>query len=403
MATSPWRIDPTITFLNHGSFGSCPTPVLEAQAEFRDRMESDPVRFLDRELLGLLDETRAEVGRFIGADPEGIAFVPNATSGVNTVLKSLRFEPGDELMTTDHEYNAILNTVREVARRDRANVVIAAIPFPLRDPAEAPQAILDAVTPHTRIAVISHITSPTGIVLPIANIVRELEGRGVATVVDAAHAPGMVPLDVDGLGASYWVGNGHKWLCAPKGASILWVRHDLRDRIHPLVTSHGANDPGTERTRFRAEFDWPGTVDPSPYLSLPAAICFGAGLLPGGWPALMAANHDLAIRGRDLLCDRLAVKPPAPDEMIGAMATVPLNLPLDDDAVATFRDQLAEEDLIEVPIVPWPVPGAREGGFGGRPKSTWVRISVQQYNTLDDVERLADALVRRLPARGGQT
>jgi isopenicillin-N epimerase len=403
MATSPWRIDPTITFLNHGSFGSCPTPVLDAQAEFRVRMELDPVRFLDRELVGLLDATRAEVGAFIGADPEGIAFVPNATTGVNTVLKSLRFEPGDELLTTDHEYNAILNTVREVARRDGANVVIAAIPFPLRDPTQALQAILDAVTSRTRLAVLSHITSPTGIVLPIADIVRELEGRGVATIVDAAHAPGMVPLDVDGLGASYWVGNGHKWLCAPKGASVLWVRHDKRNGIHPLVTSHGANDAGTERSRFRAEFDWPGTVDPTPFLSLPAAIRFGAGLLPGGWPTLMAANHDLAIRGRDLLCDRLAVKPPAPDEMIGAMATVPLNLPLDDDAAATFRDQLAEEDLIEVPIVAWPVPGAREGGFGGRPKSTWVRISVQQYNTLDDVERLADALVRRLPVRGGQT
>jgi isopenicillin-N epimerase len=402
MAPSPWRIDPTVTFLNHGSFGSCPTPVLEAQAEFRERMESDPVRFLDRELLGLLDATRAEVGRFIGADPEGIAFVPNATTGVNTVLKSLRFEPGDELLTTDHEYNAILNTVREVARRDQANVAIAAIPFPLRDPAEAVQAILDVVTPHTRIAVLSHITSPTGIVLPIADIVHELEGRGIATIVDAAHAPGMVPLDVDGLGASYWVGNGHKWLCAPKGASILWVRATLRDRIHPLVTSHGANDPGTERSRFRAEFDWPGTVDPTPFLSLPAAIRFGAGLLPGGWPALMAANHDLAIRGRDLLCDRLAVEPPAPDEMVGAMATVQLNLPLDDDAVAAFRDLLAEEDRIEVPMVAWPVPAAREGGRGGQPKSTWVRISMQQYNTLADVERLADALVRRLPARGGQ-
>jgi isopenicillin-N epimerase len=402
MATSPWRLDPKVTFLNHGSFGSCPTPVLEAQAEFRERMESDPVRFLDRELLGLLDATRTEIGAFIGADPEGIAFVPNATTGVNTVLKSLRFEPGDELLTSDHEYNAILNTVREVARRDAAKVVIAAIPFPLGDPAQAVQAVVSAVTPRTRLAVLSHITSPTGLVLPIAEIVSELEGRGVATIVDAAHTPGMVPLDVDGLGASYWVGNGHKWLCAPKGASTLWVRRDLRDRLHPLVTSHGANDPGTARSRFRAEFDWPGTVDPSPFLSIPAAIRFGEGLLPGGWPALMAANHDLAIRGRDLLCDRLGVEPPAPDEMIGAMATVPLNLPPDDDAVAAFRDELAEEDLIEVPIVAWPVPGAREGGRGGRPTSTWVRISLQQYNSLDDVERLAEALVRRLPARGGQ-
>ena len=394
-----WDLDPAITFLNHGSFGACPRAVLDAQDRYRARMEAQPVQFLARDLRGLLAIARRDLGEFIGADPDDLAFVANATGAVNAVVRSLRFEPGDELLTTDHEYNAILNTLREVARRDGAKVVIAAIPFPLRDPAEAVEAIRSAITPRTRLATVSHITSPTGIVLPIADIVRELEGRGIATVVDAAHTPGMLPLDVDGLGASYWVGNGHKWLCAPKGASILWVRRDLRDRIHPLVTSHGANDPGTERTRFRAEFDWPGTVDPSPYLSLPAAIRFGAELLPGGWPALMAANHDLAIRGRDLLCDRLGVNAPAPDEMIGAMATVPLNLPLDDDAVASFRDVLAEEDLIEVPIVAWPVPGAREGGFGGRPKSTWVRISVQQYNTLDDVERLADALVKRLPSR----
>jgi len=396
---SPWRLDPKVTFLNHGSFGSCPTPVLDAQAAWRDRLESDPVRFLDRELPGLLDTTRTEVGSFIGADPDGIAFVPNATTGVNTVLRSLRFELGDELLTTDHEYNATLNTVREIGRRDGATVVIAAIPFPLRDPAEALAAIDAAITPRTRIALVSHITSPTGIVLPIADIVRELESRGIPTIVDAAHAPGMVPLDVDGLGASYWTGNGHKWLCAPKGASILWVRRDHREEIHPLVVSHGANDPGTWRSRFRAEFDWPGTVDPTAYLSIPDAIRFGGGLLPGGWPELMAANHDMAIRGRDLLCERLGVEPPAADSMIGSMAAVPVNLPLDDEAVAACVTAIAEEDRIEVPLVAWPVPAAREGGRGGRPKSTWVRISMQQYNSLDDVERLADVLVRRLRPR----
>jgi isopenicillin-N epimerase len=399
MATSPWRLDPNVTFLNHGSFGACPTPVLEAQSVWRERLESDPVRFMDRELPGLLDATREDVGRFIGADPDGIAFVPNATSGVNTVLRSLRFEPGDELLSTDHEYNATLNTLREIARRDGAKVVIAAVPFPLRDPREVVEAVRAAVTSRTRVFLISHITSPTGIVLPITEIVRELEGRGIPTIVDAAHAPGMVPLDVDGLGASFWTGNGHKWLCAPKGASILWVHADRRDEIHPLVVSHGANDPGTRRTRYRAEFDWPGTVDPTPYLSIPDAIRFGAGLLPGGWPELMAANHDMAIRGRDLLCQRLGVEPPAPDSMIGSMAAVPIPLPLDDAAVEAFLGVLAEEEHIEVPVVGWPVAGAREGGRGGRPRSTWVRISMQRYNTIDDVELLADALVRRLPAR----
>jgi isopenicillin-N epimerase len=276
-------------------------------------------------------------------------------------------------------------------------VVIAAVPFPLRDPAEVADAVVGAVTSRTRLCLISHITSPTGIVLPVAEIVRELEARGIPTIVDAAHAPGMVPLDVGGLGASYWTGNGHKWLCGPKGASILWVRRDHREEIHPLVVSHGANDPGTRRSRFRAEFDWPGTVDPTPYLSLPDAIRFGAELLPGGWPELMAANHDMALRGRDLLCERLGLEPPAPDSMIGSMAAVPVALPLDDAAAEAFLGVLAEEERIEVPVVAWPVLAAREGGRGGRPKSTWVRISMQRYNTLDDVARLADALVRRLP------
>jgi isopenicillin-N epimerase len=395
----PWRLDPGVTFLNHGSFGSCPAPVLAAQRAWRERMESDPVRFLDRELPGLLDATRVEVGRFIGADPDGIAFVPNATTGVNTVLGSLRFKPGDELLTTDHEYNATLNALRATATRDGATVVIAAIPFPLREPGDADAAVVGALTARTRLLLISHVTSPTGIVLPIADIVREVEGRGIPTIVDAAHAPGMLPLDVDGLGASYWTGNGHKWLNGPKGGSILWVRRDHRDDIHPLVVSHGANDPGTRRSLFRAEFDWPGTVDPTAYLSLPEAIRFGAGLLPGGWPELMAANRAMAIRGRDVLCERLGVEPPAPDSMIGSMAAVPVRLPLDDDAVVQCVRAIAEEDHIEVPFVAWPVPAAREGGRGGRPKSTWVRISMQQYNTLADVARLADVLQRRLPQR----
>ncbi len=396
--TGPWRLDPTITFLNHGSYGACPAPVLDAQTAWRERMESEPVRFLGRELEGLLDAARMEIAAFIGADAEGIAFVPNATTGVNTVLRSLRFEPGDQLLTTDHEYNATLNALRASARRDGASVVVAAVPFPLRDPAEVLEAVRAAVTTHTRLALVSHVTSPTGIVLPIVDIVRELEGRGIATIVDAAHSPGMVPLDVAGLGASYWTGNAHKWLCAPKGASILHVRRDRRDAIHPLVVSHGANDRRTTRSRFRMEFDWPGTVDPTPYLSIPDAIRFGAGLLPGGWPELMTANRRLALAGRDLLCERLGVEPPAPDSMIASMAAVPIALPLDDDEVDAFQRLVADEDRIEVPMVAWPVRGARPGGSGGRPRSTYVRISIQRYNSLADVARLASVLVTRLRA-----
>lgn len=396
-STAPWRLDPSVTFLNHGSFGACPEAVLATQAEWRDRMEREPVLFLGRELEGLLEAARAQVGAFIGADPDDLAFVPNATAGVNTVLRSLNFASGDELLTTDHEYNATLNAIGEVARRDKARVVIAAIPFPLRDPSEAVDAIVAAVTPRTRLALVSHVTSPTGLVLPIADIVRELGGRGVDTIVDAAHAPGMVPVDVNALGAAYWTGTAHKWICAPKGSAVLHVRRDRQPGLRPLAISHGANDPRPDRSRFRLEFDWTGTLDPTPWLSIPAAIDVMGRLAPGGWPAVMATNRALALAGRDVLCDRLSIEAPAPDEMIGSLAAVLLPMERDDVAATELQLALFDEDRIEVPVYGWPVPAARPPGDG--PRGVTVRISAQLYNRLEDVERLATALRARL-ARG---
>jgi isopenicillin-N epimerase len=392
---SPWVLEPDVSFLNHGSFGACPAPVLEAQRVWRERLEAEPVRFLDRELEPRMDDVRHEVGRFLSADPEGIVFVPNATTGVSTVLASLRFEPGDELLAGDHEYNATLNAMRAAAERDGATLRIVRVPFPIQEPSQAVEAYLEAVTPRTRFALVSHVTSPTALVLPIDAIVRELDRRGVDTLVDAAHAPGMVDVDLGRLAPAYWTANAHKWLCAPKGVGILHVRADLRARIRPLVVSHGRNSRRSDRPRYRLEFDWTGTLDPSGILSLPAALRYVGGLDDDGWPGYMAANRSLARRARDLLCAALDVPPPAPESMVGAMASVPLpGLAPTREAAERLHTALFDEERIEVPIVIFPVAAAVAGGGG--PEQALVRVSAQRYNRTEEYARLADSLARRL-------
>ena len=391
---SPWILDPEVSFLNHGSFGACPAPVLEAQRAWRDRLEAEPVRFFDRELEPLLDALRVDLGDFLHADPDGIAFVPNATTGVSTVLNSLKFNPGDELLAGDHEYNATLNALRLAAERDGAKVVICHIPFPIADQAQAAEAYLEAVTPRTRFALVSQVTSPTALVMPVAALVRELDRRGVDTLVDGAHAPGMVPVDLNAIGAAWWTGNGHKWLCGPKGAAILHTRVDLRDKIRPLVVSHGFNDERPGRARYRKLFDWPGTTDFSPYLALSAALRFVGALHPEGWPGLMADNAAMARHGRDRICSTLGVAVPAPNTMLGSMAAIPLpGLAPTPEAARALQRQLFDEERIEVPIIAYPVPAATPG-VG--PTGVVVRISAQRYNQLDEYTALATALAARL-------
>ncbi len=394
---SPWLLEPDISFLNHGSFGACPEPVLEAQRAWRERMEREPARFLDRELEGHLDQARRDVAALLGADPDGLAFVANATTGVSTVLGSVRFEPGDELLASDHEYNATLNALRGAAERDGATVVLVRLPFPIHDPAQVVEAYLDAVTPRTRFALVSQVTSPTALVLPVAAVVRELDRRGIDTLVDGAHAPGMVPVDLESLGAAYWTGNAHKWLCAPKGAAMLHVRADVRPSIRPLVTSHGANDDRHDRSRFRLAFDWTGTPDPTPWLSVPAAIRYVGGLDPDGWQGLMAANAALALRARDRLCAALGIEPPAPDAMLGSMAAVPLpGIAPTPAAAQALQAALFDEDRIEVPVYPFPVPAALEEG--GSPSTVILRVSAQRYNRPEEYDVLAASLAKRLRA-----
>ena len=395
---SHWSLDPAIDFLNHGSYGPAPRAVLAAQQAWRDRMESEPVRFFSHDLEPAMDRARAALGAFVGADPDDLAFVPNATAGTNAVLRSLRFTAGDELLTTDHAYNAVKNATEYVAGRDGAVVVVAEVAFPGASAADAIERILAAVTPRTRLAVLDHITSATALVLPIEELVADLTDRGIETLVDGAHAPGQIALEVQAMGATYYVANLHKWLCAPKGSGFLWVRSDRQEAIRPLAISHGANSPRLGRSRFRAEFDWTGTADPSAYLAVPDAIRFGEELMPGGWSALRARNHDMALTGRDRLCHALDVAPPAPDEMLGAMASVPLPIERRTGVVQGIdlygdpvHDHLAALGM-QVMITPWPQ--RPDGG----PWRRLVRISAAAYNDIEQFDRLADALPAALAA-----
>jgi isopenicillin-N epimerase len=386
-----WPLDPAVDYLNHGSFGACPRAILEKQSEMRARLEREPVDFLVRTLPGLLAEARAALAGFVGADADDLAFVPNATAGVNAVVRSLEFSSGDEILTTDHAYAACKKTLDYVAARAGARVVVASVSFPLRSEEEVVSAVLSGVTSRTRLAMLDHVTSPTALVFPIEQLVHELSARGVDTLVDGAHALGMVPLDLMRLGAAYYTANAHKWLCAPKGAAFLHVRRDRQRGLHPVAISHGY--AGGE-ARFKEEFDWTGTPDPTATLCIPDCIAYLGGLLPGGWPAVMAANRALALEARAILCEDLGVPPPAPASMIGAMASVLLPPAAPGSPAARLdREQLADwmrARNSEPWFYAWPA-----GGSGGM----LVRVSAQLYNTEEQFVRLAGFLAEAL--RGG--
>ena len=378
-----WALDPSIVFLNHGSFGATPRVVLELQSALRARMEKNPMQFFVRDLEGLLDEARAALGAFVRAAPEDLAFVPNATTGVNAVVRSLRLEAGDELLTTDHEYNACKNVLEFAAERAGARVVVAKVPFPLAREDEVVDAIAAAVTPRTRLLLVDHVTSPTGLVFPIERVAAAVGARGVEVLVDGAHAPGMVDLSLERLAphVAYYTANCHKWLCTPKGAAFLWVRKDKQPGVRPHVVSHGQNVPRTDRSRFNLEFDWPGTFDPTPVLCIAASIDFLSKLAPD-W---RARNRALALEARALLCEALGVPAAAPESMIGSLASVPLPdgevRPFDPRWGDELQRLLFEEHAIEVPIFAWPAPGKRV-----------LRVSAQLYNTRKDYEHLAAVL-----------
>jgi isopenicillin-N epimerase len=382
---SLWGLDPEITFLNHGSFGACPLAVHQSCQAIRDRLERCPGRMFIYELEAGLDRSRFALASFLKCTATDLALIPNTTTGFNSVLRSIDWRSTDEILTTTHAYNACRTAMEFVAGRCGARVVRAELPFPFADESELLTAILDRVTEQTRLVVVDHITSPSAVILPVQRLIDELNARGIESLIDGAHAPGMVPLNLDALQATYFVGNCHKWMCAPKTAAFLYVRPDRQAAIRPLAISHGANSPRTDRSRFFQEFDWTGTYDPAPLLSVPAVIEYFDQLLPGGWDQFMRDNHAQVVAGRRVVAERLDVPLPCPDEAIGSMATLPLPArfqPAPGDNPDPIMRALFHEFSIDAIV--GRLPGDRR----------YTRMSSMLYNTSDDYRQLGDVLSR---------
>jgi isopenicillin-N epimerase len=381
-------LDPSITYLNHGTVGVTPRRVLAAQQAIRDEIERQPSRFLLRELtapstsVGMpraetprLRVAAGEVAAFLGAKGDDLVFVDNATTGANAVLRSFPFAPGDEVLVTDLGYGGVTNAARFAARERGATVRTVTMPFPFRVAALA-DAIVDAAGPDTRLAIVDHISAESALVLPVADIAARLRTKGVATMVDGAHAPGSIAVDIAALGVDWYVGNLHKWMWVPRSSGILWAAPERQATLHPPVISWGLD------TDFATTFDLPGTRDPSPHLAAPAAIAL---FREWGVDAIRGYNHALALQAARHVSARWGTAFDTPDDLIGSMATVtlPPSLGSTREDAARLRDALLFEDHIEVPV----------HAYRGQLRA---RISAQIYNDMDDMERLAAAVVDRL-------
>ncbi len=377
---------PDVVFLNHGSFGACPRPVFEAYQQWQQELERQPVEFLGRRFASLMKTAREGLAAYVHAAPEDLVYVPNATTGLNIVARSLPLQPGDEVLTTDHEYGALDRTWRFVCAKRKATYVNHPLPLPIQSTEEAVETIWAGVTLRTRVLFISHITSPTALILPVTELIRCAREAGILTVVDGAHAPGQIPLDLEALGVDFYAGNCHKWAMCAKGSAFLYARQEVQHLLEPLVVSWGwepertnllALDEGA--SRFVLEQEWQGTRDPAAYLSVLAAIQFQA---EHDWPHVRQECHKLLQETRRRIQELTGLPPICPDspEWYAQMAAFPL--PACNGA--TLQRRLYDEYRVEVPIIEW----------SGR---QLVRVSVQGYNTAEDVTALMRALGDLLP------
>jgi len=380
-----WPLDPAITYLNHGTVGVAPRRVMAAQQAIRDQMERQPATFMFRDANHLegravsavprMRAAAAEVAEFLGARGEDLVFVDNATAGVNAVVRSLEWREGDEVLACDHGYGAVTLAARGITRQFGATVRELELPFPATRADAIVESIVAAIGPRTKLVILDHVTSGSALVLPIGRLARECHARGVPLLVDGAHAPGALPVNLGTLGADWYTGNLHKWALSPRSCGVLWAPSERQVGLHAPVLSWGL-DKG-----FTAEFDWMGTRDPSPWLAAPEGLRV---LREFGLDVLRAHNHDVAWRGAHLLADRLGTRFEVEEAMVGCMAAVPLppEFGAGQEAATRLRDALLFEDRFEVPVIVF-----RD--------TLSLRISAQAYNELGDVERLAEAVARR--------
>jgi isopenicillin-N epimerase len=371
-------LQPEMAFLNHGSFGACPRPVFATYQEWQRKLEAQPVEFLGRRINELLAAARARLAAYLGTQPDSLVYVPNATYGVNIVARSLDLQPGDEVLATDHEYGAADRAWRFVCARSGARYVNQPIALPV----ESAEAVIDqlwaGVTERTRVIFLSHITSPTALIFPVAEVARRARERGILTLVDGAHAPGQLDLALDELGVDFYTGNCHKWMCAPKSAGFLYARPERQPLLHPLVVSWGWESQTPGVSPFIDYFEWRGTHDPAAYLAVPAAIDF---MEARDWPSVRAACHELLLEASHRIAALSGAPQISPDtaDWWVQMRTIPLP-PCDLEAL---KARLWDEYQIEVPMVGW------GGGHA-------LRVSIQCYNGPQDVDRLVDALTQLL-------
>ena len=370
---------PGVVYLNHGSFGACPRPVFERYQAWQRELETEPVEFLGRRFTELMGDARAALAAFVGAGPDDLVFVPNATTGLNAVARSLPLRPGDEVLATDHEYGALDRTWTFVCEKRGARYVRRPLPLPIRSAEEIVDAVWAGVTGRTRVLFLSHVASTTAIILPVKELIRRARERGVLTVIDGAHAPGQIALDLPTLGADFYAGNCHKWMNAPKGSAFLYARREDQARLEPLVVSWGWRGERPGPSRFVDEHEWQGTRDVAAYLAVPAAIEF---MREHDWPGVQRACHGLVAAARDRINALTGRAPltPAGGGWFAQMATVALP-PCDHEAL---QRRLFAEFGIEVPTFAW----------NG---DSYLRVSIQAYNDEADVDALVHALSLLLP------